>query len=255
MSQLDPTIAYVILALVGVVAGFINTVAGGGSMLTVPALMLVGLPANVANATNRVGVLLQSGAATAAFERRGALDRRTALILAPLIVLGSFAGSQLAAVLPNAIFEPILIGTMITVALFLLLRRRSPTEADADSAAHDLKSRPVAVVGLLFAGFYGGFIQAGVGLVLLAVVAGTLNHSLGVANALKSAVVFALNIVALAVFASQGLVDWIPGFVLAIGAVAGSQLGVRLSLEGSQDTIRRIALVMAIVTCVVALLR
>jgi len=111
-----------LLVVTGFIAGVINTLAGGGSNLTIPALMVMGLPADVANATNRVGVFLQSVAGVRGFHRHGKLDSHdTVPVLIPNL-LGGLLGAVLAAAIPVSFLKPLLLGTMIAMSLLILLR-------------------------------------------------------------------------------------------------------------------------------------
>lgn len=235
------------LALTGVVAGFFNTVAGAGSLLTVPVLMLVGMPADAANATNRIGVLAQSAVGTAGFARAGMLDRAALWRSAGPAVLGGVCGAWLATLVPERILKWVLLATLLEV-LWLMARRRTATEAEQPppSAAH-------AALLLFGAGVYGGFAQAGVGLVLLAILARTLRLDLVRANALKVAIVGLFTIAAIAVFARASAIRWFEGAVLALGMVIGAAVAVRFAVKKSAwlDRAALVAVLVAIAAVVV----
>jgi uncharacterized membrane protein YfcA len=176
---------YVALACVGIFAGFMNTLAGGGSLLTLPALMLLGLPADIANGTNRVAVLAQSTASASFFDREGHFDRRGFFPLLLPSLLGALVGATLAARLPADLLRPILLLAMTLIAMVLLFAPQVLAPVN-----HTAERRPPGVRGfvLFFAiGMYGGFAQAGVGIFLLAGLGGLLRYDLVTANALKSA--------------------------------------------------------------------
>jgi uncharacterized membrane protein YfcA len=216
------------LAGAGLAAGFINTLAGGGSLLTLPALMLTGLDASVANATNRIGVLTGSLSASYAFVRSRHLEPREVLRLAGPTLLGAAAGALAAAKVPAATLEPILLATLVGMALLLALRPSilapAPEEAPREPG-------PRALLELAAAGFYAGFLQAGVGFILLAVLAGRLRHNLVRANALKVALVLPLTVVALGIFWWQGLIRWAPGLTVGVAAAVGARVGVRFAVR------------------------
>ncbi|MEZ4265033.1 MAG: sulfite exporter TauE/SafE family protein [Myxococcota bacterium] len=218
------------LAGAGLAAGFINTLAGGGSLLTLPVLMLTGLDASVANATNRVGVLTGSLAASHAFVRSRHLDPREVARLAGPTLLGAAVGALAAALVPSDTLEPILLATLVAMALLLALRP-SILAPSADELPREPTGR--ALAELAAAGFYAGFLQAGVGFILLAVLAGRLRHGLVRANALKVALVLPLTVVALAIFWWQGLIEWVPGLAVGLGTAAGARLGVRFAVRHS----------------------
>ena len=235
----------------GLVAGFINTIAGGGSMLTLPALVLVGLPVDVANGTNRIAVVLQSLAGAWRFDKAGAVEWATVRrVLSPTIA-GALVGALIAAyVVPQAYLGPVLFGTMLVAALVFLLR--PPVEPGASDAAEPHALSPL---GLFGAGLYGGFVQAGVGLVLLAVLTGLTRRSLVEANALKLVVVLAFTLVALGIFIVAGQVRWVHGLILSGATVAGALLGVRFALKAGSRALRFVVFGCAALACVAALFR
>jgi len=247
-------ISLLLLMASGLIAGFINTLAGGGSLLTLPALMLVGLPADIANATNRVGVFLSAIEGTRGFHRHGKLDK-TALvpILAPTIA-GSLGGSLLASFLPTSLLEPILLSTLIAMAVAIVIR---PTMVAPPPGTIPLQVNQSikGVIGLFFAGLYGGFVQAGVGFVLIAALCGALRYDLVRANALKMAATGIFSLVALTVFVVRDQVLWVPGLVLAAGTVLGVRLSVRFAISVDHGVLRWILLAMVITVCLAAWLK
>ncbi len=230
MPMSFPQLALLLAA--GFVAGFVNTLAGGGSLLTIPALIFVGLPSTIANATNRVAIVLQSLAASAGFYRERQLRIREAAQLGVPSLFGALAGALVAARIPARVFDPIL-GALLLVILATLFIKPARREEAAPRV-------PRAVMILIFVaiGFYGGFIQAGVGFLLIAAITWGLGHDLVRTNALKMAVAFGFAVVSLLVFIGHGEVRWVPGLVLAAGNVAGAMLGVRFALKRGQAAIR-----------------
>lgn len=233
----------------GFVAGFINTIAGGGSMLTLPALMILGMPADIANATNRVGVLLQSLTGVKGFHRRGKLAPSSIVPTLVPSLLGSLAGSVLASYLPETYLKPALLVTMLAMAAVMLIKPSTVAPAPGTPVR---SMNPGAWSLLFFAGIYGGFIQAGVGFILLAALAGGLRYDLIRANALKLAITAALTAIALLVFVLRGQVLWIPGLVLAIGTVLGANMSVRFAINVPQSVLKYVLFAMVTLTCVVA---
>lgn len=237
-----------LLIVTGVISGFINTLAGGGSMLTLPALMMLGMPADVANATNRVGVLMQSVTGVKGFADNDRLDNAAILpVLVPTIA-GALAGSLLASYLPVSYLKPVLLGTMITMALVMLVRPGTVVPPEG-TIPRKLKAHPLAALGLFGAGLYGGFIQAGVGFILIAALAGGLRYDLVRTNALKVVCTAVFSAVALLIFALRGQVWWIPGAVLAVGSIAGAWLSVRFALNVSQNTLKWLLFIMVTASC------
>jgi uncharacterized membrane protein YfcA len=223
-----------LLIISGFFAGFINTIAGGGSMLTLPALMILGMPADIANGTNRVGILLQSIAGARRFHQKGKLE--PASIIPTLIptLSGSLIGSLLASYLPVVFLKPALLITMLGMALIMLVRP-SVVAPPAGTPIYTLKERPMAWFGLFVAGLYGGFVQAGVGFILIAALAGGLRYDLVRSNALKMAITVPVTVVALTVYVLRDQVQWIPGLVLAIGMVLGAMASVQFAINVPQS--------------------
>lgn len=240
-----------VLAAAGMGAGFINTMAGGGSLLTLPALMLLGLPADVANGTNRLSVLTQSASGVWLFNREGKLDHAAIVpVLAPT-VLGSAVGASGASIAPEWLLEPMMLAIMIAVAVLMAVSG-PPIH---DDTAPPKKLGRSAWLGLFGAGLYGGFIQAGVGFVLLAVLSKGMSFDLLRANALKLVCTMMFGVVALIVFTLAGQVRWGPAAVLALSTVGGSQLGVRFALKVNPKVIRWMIVVCVVASCIAIWLR
>jgi uncharacterized membrane protein YfcA len=215
-----------LLSLVGLVASTVNTVAGGGSFLTLPVLMFMGLPAGPANATNRVGVLMQNVGAVWGFHRHRVLDWRWALGAAIPTAMGSALGAWLALGIGDREFKRILAFLMIAICLWTIVDGRRGD----DTAAGRLASRPWIVKAAFFlVGIYGGFIQAGVGFLVLALTT-LAGLDLVRGNAVKVVAVLLQTVVALAVFLTAGEVRWAEGACLAVGGLLGSLVGVRLTV-------------------------
>ena len=247
--EYDLTLVWILALLIsGFVAGFINTIAGGGSMLTLPALMMLGMPADIANATNRVGVLLQSIAGVKGFHDQDRLDKQA---IGPVLVpslAGALVGALLASYLPVSALKPILLITMVGMALVMLIKPAAVIPPPGTEPLA-LKSSPKAAWGLFAAGLYGGFIQAGVGFILIAALAGGLRYDLVRTNALKMVCTAVLSFVALVVFVARDQVWWVPGLVLAGGMTAGAAVSVRFAISVSQTALKWILFVMVCLTC------
>jgi uncharacterized membrane protein YfcA len=212
----------------GLAAGVVNTLAGGGSLISVPLLVLVGLPGTVANGTNRIGVFVQSLTAALRFRAHGISGLEGALRVGVPVCLGSLVGAYTVARLSDATFERVF-GVVMLLDLIPMLRR--PRARAPDAAPWP---RALAFAVFLAIGLYGGAVQAGVGLLLV----GALSHSgydLVRANSIKVAV----NVV---------LTALLHAVVLAVGFSAGGALGARLAVRGGERLLRP-----AIVVAVVAL--
>jgi len=235
------------LFLVGCVAGTLNVIAGGGSFLTLPILIFMGLPATVANGTNRVGILLQNVGAVWGFHRHRVLNWKWALYAAVPATVGAGFGTFAALLVSDLAFRRILSFLMVAITLVTLLRKDAVQDEEGQST--DDLSLP-SVVGLAVAffivGLYGGFVQAGVGfLILTATTWVGLDMVRG--NAIKVLCVLAFTALSLAIFAWQGKVEWTLGLVLAAGTVLGGQLGVRLTTLKGHRWVKGVVTVTVIV--------
>lgn len=244
-------VSITLLVTAGFLAGFINTIAGGGSMLTLPAFMILGLPADIANGTNRVGILLQSIAGARGFHKKGKLAPSTIVPTLVPTLIGALFGSLMASYLPVVWLKPALLVTMLGMAALMLVNP-SVVAPPEGTPAYTLKERPLAAVGLFIAGVYGGFVQAGVGFIIIAAVAGGLRYDLVRTNALKMAITAALTVIALSVFIVRDQVMWIPGLVMAVGTVAGAMASVQFAINVPQSVLKWVLFVMVLITCVAA---
>lgn len=216
--------SYLALAAAGFIAGVLNVVAGGGSFLTLPLLIFLGLPATLANGTNRVGVLMQNVSAVWGFHRFGVLDWRWAITASLPALVGSAIGSTAALYVGDDLFRRILAVVMVAVTLATLLG----PDPQPDTRARSAHSWAVAA-GFFLVGVYGGFLQAGVGFLVLAITTWS-GLDLVRGNAVKVLSVFLLTALALAIFAANASIHWPMGIALAVGNTLGGVVGVRLAV-------------------------
>ena len=226
-----------LLAGAGLVAGALNVVAGGGSFLTLPVLLFLGLPAAVANGTNRVGVLAQNVSGVWGYHRHGALDWSFALWASVPAVIGAGLGAWLALRVPDFAFTRILSFAMLAMTLWSVWKSRGGPAARQTSGAGP--SQALTLIGFFFIGIYGGFIQAGVGFVILALTSAT-GLDLIRGNAIKVLAVLLMTVLSLMIFASSGTVDWPRGLALGVGNFAGGLVGVRLAVLRGQRWLERV---------------
>jgi len=252
LNSYDPWML-ALLCLVGFVAGGINTVAGGGSNLTLPVLMMLGLPADIANATNRVGVLLQCVVGVSGYDRHQALDRPAIKPILVPTLLGGAAGALAAALMPSLYLKPLLLGTILTMSVVILIKPGT-IAPPPDSQTLSPRESKAAWLGLFGAGVYGGFVQAGVGFILLSALAGGLRYDLLRANALKTVCALAFTAVAMVIFILFDQVWWVPGLILAAGTMLGAHLAVKVAVNVPQSYLKWFLFVMTIVACSAALL-
>lgn len=221
----------VVVLVSSVVAGVVNAMAGGGSLLTVGILtVVVGLPGLEANGTNRVGVLVQNIASVAGYRSEGVSGLGRAVPVLVPAVAGSLVGSLVISSLADETFEQIF-GILMIPLLILSLR---PPRA----AGSDIAWRPLTTAAVFFAiGLYGGAFQAGVGLIIVVALARS-GLDLINANAVKVVVIGALTAMAVPVFIVRGDVHWPSAVLLAVGFAAGGWMGARLAVRGGERLIR-----------------
>ena len=236
-----------VLFVIGILAGFINTVAGGGSFLTLPLLIFMGLPTAVANGTNRLGIFLQSLSGVGKFHAHGVFPWRFALIVSIPAVVGALLGAYWAVSVSDEAFRHWLALFMVAMTFFSLYKPKG-TFTINDEGYSPL--RWAAIIAAFFViGLYGGFIQAGVGFLLLAGMALT-GHDLVRGNAIKVFVVLIFTIFALGIFIHSGKIDYGLGIVLGLGNALGARFGANASVKGGNIFIRRFVTVMMLVFAV-----
>ncbi len=237
----------------GAAAGFLNVLAGGGSLITLPILLLLGLPAADANGTNRVAIFVQNIAAVASFRQAGRRsDLKTGAKLAVFTLPGAAVGAFLAIYISEAVFRTIL-AVVLVLAVAGLLRPVAPRGPMSQSGTRVGVLSALALVGI---GFYGGFIQAGVGFLFMLVLYRGLGFDLVTVNVHKVFIVLLYTIPAFLVFLISGKVNWTVGLVLAGGNAVGAVVGTRVSLRGGERVIRivvAVALVLMAVQLIVGL--
>ena len=225
----------------GIAAGFLNTVAFGGSLIALPVLIFLGLPTAVANGTNRVAIFFQNFSAIMGFRRKGVSDFGYSILLAIPAVIGAVIGAIIAVDIKDAVFNLILAVVMITMLVLTLI---NPTERLKDRIeSGDKRSKIIAMVVFFFIGIYGGFIQAGVGLLVITALRLLSGIDLVRTNAIKVFVIFFYTVVALGIFIIKDKVNWYLGPTLAIGNVCGAWLGSHWAVEKGDKWIRVVLIV------------
>lgn len=248
-----PALALVLAA--GVAGGFLNTVAGGGSALTMPVLIFLGLPSGVANGTVRVAIIVQNLTAVAGFRGKGHFEPALAAQLGLPALAGAVVGSRIAVDVPDAVFNAVLAGVMVLVLASIFIKpkpaggRAAPASAVPDSPPAG--ARRILLMAIFFViGVYGGFIQAGVGFLIMSSLVFLSGYDLVRINAVKVAVILIYTMAAVTVFLLNGKVEWGPGLTLAAGNAAGAWLGARFSVTGGEKWIRIILVVAVVVMAV-----
>ncbi|MCA9665676.1 MAG: sulfite exporter TauE/SafE family protein [Myxococcales bacterium] len=228
-------LALPLVGLAGVAASIVNSMAGGGGFIVLPTLLGLGVGPGVANGTFRVGLVLQNLSGMITFWRRDMLDGRMAARLSPAIALGAVGGAYAATHIPGRLLKPIFGWVFIAWAIVLVVFPKS-FEAPAGGPRkptwwHDLLGAAV--------GGYGGFLQAGVGLPLVAFLVGAVGMPPVRGNAVKMTLVLVYTLLALPLFIAARQVHWPAGGALAVGMLLGAYIGVRLQVrEGGARLVR-----------------
>lgn len=232
---------YMILAVIGVgfVAGVINTVAAGGSLLTLPLLIIpLGIPSTNANAINRIAILLQNIIAVRRFQQKNVLDLRTDYSIAVPAVAGSLAGAFIATIISAPAMDTAIGVVMLIMFLVVLV--------DPNSWVKDRKDQPplkrwFQYFIFFLIGIYGGFLQAGVGFFLLTGLVLGCGFELVKANAIKVLIILLYTPFALGIFIWSGLLTWhyaLLGLLLAAGNMAGAFVGVHIAVKWGAKFLR-----------------
>lgn len=231
----------IIIFIVGILSGFLNVSAGGGSLITMPVLIFMGLPSAVANGTNRVALMAQNIIAITNFKKHGYFDVKLNLMLALPALLGSLVGSQFAVLISDQVFDTVLALVMVMVLVL--------TITDPHKKLHishlELTTRRkiISMIIFFFIGIYGGFIQAGVGLIIIAALSMLTGSSLVKINGMKVFIVAVYMSVSLLVFLFNGKVEWLIGIILALGNGIGGYLGSHFSITKGEKWIKIIMII------------
>ncbi|MFO7844794.1 MAG: sulfite exporter TauE/SafE family protein [Bacteroidales bacterium] len=232
--------------LVGFLAGFINVFAGGGSLLTLPLLIFMGLPANVANGTNRIALLMQNIVATGSFKQQKVLRFKQAIFLVIPASIGSIIGAVIAVNVASDVLEKI-IGIMLILMFFFILFK---PERWLKTPEEQMMVKPTFIQFAIFfaIGLYGGFIQAGIGFFLIAALVLTVGVDLVKANALKLFIVLIYNALAFVVFVLNHQVDYKIGLILGIGNMLGAFVATRVAVKKGPQFARYVLLVALVIS-------
>lgn len=238
----------IFLIFIGVIAGFINTVAGGGSLLTLPILIFLGLPPSMANGTNRVAIFFQNISGIAGFKSKGVFIFPFSLWVGISALAGAIIGAHLSVQIRGELFNQILAIVMVGVVLVTIFNPiKNPSEALEKLGK---KHQIISVVVFFFIGIYGGFIQAGVGFIIMGSLTLINKISLVKANSVKVFVVFTYTIAALVVFFLEDQINWIYGLTLAMGNMTGAWIASRWSVGKGDVWIRRFMIVMVTILAI-----
>ena len=233
----------VLLLLSGVLVGIINTLGGGGSVITMSLFMAMGMPIGVANGTNRIAVLLQNLSATVAFLRKGMLHLRSCLLLSLPAILGNILGAIVATDVSDTIFKSCLSVVLVVILIYLVLGK----DKEQVIGGHGLQIKWWHYLWFFLIGFYGGYIYIGLGFLILAITIWTMNLDIVTANVIKGFVIFLSTPFALAVFIYNDQVLWSEGLLHAAGNIVGALLASHWAMSWGVKFVRWFTLVIIVV--------
>lgn len=248
LHVMNPVVEIVLLVGIGCIAGAINTIAGGGSLLTLPILIFLGLPPNIANGTNRIAILFQNVFTTAGFKSKGINTFPFSIYVGISALLGSIVGAQIAVDIKGETFNKILAIIMIIVVVYMLINTRRKTQELIEKSTG--KRLWISVILFFFVGVYGGFIQAGVGFIILLVLSSVNNFSLVKSNAIKVTVVLIYTVAAVLVFAYNDSISWKIGLLLALGNSIGGWFASRWSVKKGDGMVKKFLVVMVTILAI-----
>jgi uncharacterized membrane protein YfcA len=227
-----------LLILLGFGSGFLNTVGGGGTLLTVPVLTFMGVPITMANATARVAILAQNITASGGFRsKRVELPLHYSFYLAIVSMVGGIIGSLLASTIDDQLFTRIFAMIMLVSVVLIVVNPRSAANTEENmSGGRQL----IGVICFFFVGIYGGFIQAGIGFLVIGVLRLINNFNLVKINFIKVFVAIVYTTVSVAVFAWEGKILWQMGLILAVGQGLGGWYASRWSVDKGEVWIKRV---------------
>lgn len=232
----------ILIIVIGLAAGFFNVVAAGGSLLTIPLLIFLGLPPTVANGTNRIAIIAQNVMATSRYQKKKLIPFPFSIYPAISATLGSIVGALLVFDIDESLFQRILAIVMAVVAFTLLV---SPKQKISEPRMSE-KYKWLNVIGFFFVGIYGGFLHAGIGVFMLLILTGVNRFSLTNANAIKIFVALVYVSASFLVFLYNDAVNWKYGLILAIGNTVGGWLGTQVVVKKGDKWIKVILITVVI---------
>ncbi|MBI9032992.1 MAG: sulfite exporter TauE/SafE family protein [Bacteroidales bacterium] len=234
-------IEIIVLIVAGIAVGFINTLAGGATIISLSVLMFLGLPLNVANGTHRIAAAFQTMTSVSAFKREKVLDVKKGIAFGIPTIIGSIIGARIAIEINEAVFEKI-VGVVMLLMIFLILYKPkywlNPNV--------ELMKKPVSILQIILffiLGLYGGFIYVGIGYFLLATIVLSAGYDLVKANAIKVLIVLMYVPFSLAVYIWGDMVNYEYGLILAVGQVVGAYIGAKTAVSKGAGFIRWIMIV------------
>ncbi len=230
------------LILIGFIAGVINVVAGGGSLLTLPVLIFFGLPPTVANGTNRIAIIIQNIFAVKGFKSKGVATFPFSTYLAISATLGAILGATIAVDIRGDLFNKILAIIMVLIVIYMVFKPKESIQESLERITG--KHLWIGIITFFFIGIYGGFIQAGVGFLILLALSSINKLSLVKSNAIKVFVALIYSLFAVAIFAYNGSINWMYGLILSVGNATGGWFMSRYSVKKGDGFVKIFLIIM-----------
>ena len=234
LVDFDFNLFYLVVA--GFVAGFINTIAGGGSLITLPVLIFLGLPPSIANGTNRIGIFLQTFTGAVGYRTKGIKTFPFSIYCGISALVGSVIGAQIAIDIKGETFNRILAAVMIVVVLLIVFKPKVSIESLMERTTG--KHLWISVIIFFFLGIYGGFLNAGIGIIVLLFLTYFNRMSLIKANATKVTIACIYTFAAIVMFVLNDKINWTYGIFLAIGNMIGAWISSRWAVKQGDKTVR-----------------
>ncbi len=239
---LDFDYKLLLLVVAGFIAGFVNTIAGGGTLLTLPTLIFLGLPPAVANGTNRIAIFFQTFTGAAGFRSKGVTTMPFSIYCGFSALIGSLIGAKIAVDIKGETFNKVLAIVMIVVVLLIVFKpKMSLKQLEERTTGRYLW---LSVVVFFFLGIYGGFINAGIGFLMLIFLPYVNRMTLVKANATKVTIVCIYTIGAIVIFYLNNKINWKYGLILSLGNISGAWISSRWSVKKGDGVVRIFLIVM-----------
>lgn len=237
---------FLILIISGLFVGFINTLSAGGTAISIALYLALGFYPSEANATNRIGVLLQTSLTVPLFARKGYLKQTYIFRLAIPTMIGALTGSVLSILLPEMLFSYFMGISLLVMIIFLFRSPKKFEEDDESKTKNGINTLQYLTFFLI--GVYGGFVQVGTGFLLMAAGSMLLGYNIIKTNAVKITVMALYTIVAVLVFWSEGTIHWQYGLIHSIGTFIGSFIATKLAFQKGSRFVRWIVIFVVIFT-------
>ncbi|MBE0649834.1 MAG: sulfite exporter TauE/SafE family protein [Bacteroidales bacterium] len=241
-----PLSEVVVLVVAGVLVGFINTLAGGGSVISLSILIMMGLPATVANGTNRIAIGLQNLVAVSSFKQQKVLEWKKSLYLSIPTLFGSLVGAEIAVDINEQVFQVAIGVIMLIMLIFILFKPQNYIYGRAEIREKKLSWKIYVI--FFFIGIYAGFIHMGVGYFLLAGIVLGAGYDLVKSNAMKVLIILLYTPFTLLIFFYNHEINWKYGLVLAVGNMIGALVASRMAVKKGVNFVKWVIVIVVLIT-------